>query len=385
MAADYYKVLNVPKGATDDEIRKSYRKLARQYHPDKNPGNKEAEEKFKEISAAYDTLKDPEKRKLYDMGGFRPNGGAGGFGGFGGFDPGQFRTAQGQPVDFDLSDLFSQMGGGLGDLGDLFNRARTSRGGAQQRQQGGRDIAAKVKISFEDALRGVEIKIPVEKDVVCDTCHGNGAKPGTTPKLCPECDGRGVTSRDEGFFSLATPCPRCGGSGTIVETPCKDCKGRGRRNKVVRYRVKLPAGTKDGAKIRVRGKGELGTGGGPPGDLIVNVTVEESELFERRGDDFIVDVPVTLAEAALGEEVRVPTPEGTTVRVKVPAGSEDGKLLRIRGRGAPKKGKPDQRGDLLARVRIAVPQKLTKEQEDALRAYQKATTTNPRTKWFGRK
>ncbi len=393
MAGDYYRTLGVPKGASADEIRKSYRKLARKYHPDANPGNAEAEEKFKEIGEAYDVLKDDEKRKLYDAGVY--GNGRGGFGGAnpfgaGGFDPRSFQQTMG---DVDLSDLLSGLGVNFGDIGSQFGMGgsrKSGRGrGRGTRGEKGRDILAQVRLSFTDSLEGVQVNVPVEKEVACSDCKATGAKPGSKPRGCTACDGRGVVSRNEGFFAMSTPCAQCSGRGVVVDDPCATCRGTGRRRKVVRYRVKIPAGVKNGSRIRGRGKGEAGTRGGEPGDLIVQVEVEASELFERRGDDFIVDVPVTLAEAALGEQVSVPTPEGSSVTVKVPAGSEDGKLLRIRGRGAPrrKKGRRSEgkdRGDLLARVRIAVPQKLTKDQEAALRAYQKATEVNPRTRWFDR-
>jgi molecular chaperone DnaJ len=346
-----YDILGVSKTASQEEIKKAYRKLARKYHPDRNPDDREAEDRFKEIQGAYDVLGDPDKRNDYDQGGQRVFTG-------GGFDPGAFTTA-----DFDFGDLFGGLFGG---------------GRAQQQQRGrrGRDIEAAVTVSFEDSLRGVTARVPVELEAACPTCHGSGAAPGTSPVLCPECKGRGVVSQNQGPFALSQPCPRCRGNGTVIETPCATCGGAGRVRQTKRYQVKIKPGVQDGTRMRLAGKGEPGFGGGPPGDVFVTIRVTPSPLFERRGADLVIDVPVTYAEAALGATVQVPTPDGK-VSIKVPAGSQDGKLLRVRGKGAPKLN-GSGRGNLLARLKLNVPTKLTKQEREAIENLQKVSRDHPR-------
>ena len=340
---DLYGALGVPKNASAGEIKKAYRKLARTHHPDRNPGDSAAEERFKEVQGAYDVLSDPEKRKQYDSGA-RPFGpsSASGFG-FEGFD---------------LGDLFGGVFGG-----------RAGRGAA--RAERGADLEAVVHLSFEDSLRGAEVRVPVDVDTACHTCGGSGAQPGTSPKVCPQCGGRGVHSEVQGLFALSQPCSRCRGNGTIVEKPCSSCHGAGRERATKRYAVKIPAGARDGTRIRLSGKGEAGRHGGPPGDLHVVTRVAPSPLYERRGTDLVVDVPVTYPEAALGATVQVPTPDGA-VSLKIPAGSQHGKLLRIRGRGAPKLS-GGGKGDVLARLKLTVPAKLGKAEREALEALQKVS------------
>ncbi len=349
-----YETLGVAKNASQEEIKKAYRKLARQYHPDKNPGDASAETRFKEIQNAYDVLSDPEKRKQYDA-----------FGSANGR-----RGAGGANFDFNVGDL--------GDLGDIFGGLFGGRGRAQQPQRGqrGRDLEVEVSLSFEDSLRGVETTIPVELETACRECGGSGAKPGTAPTICPECHGRGVVAESQGFFALSQPCPRCRGNGTVIEDPCPRCRGTGRERRTKRYTVKIPAGVKDGSRIRLRGKGEAGWGGAEAGDLFVVTRVTPSKLYQRRGDDLIVDVPVTYPEAALGATVQVPTPDGP-VSVKVKPGTTDGTLLRVKGKGAPRL-KGSGRGDLLARVKLTVPKKLSKAEREAIEALQKASREDPR-------
>jgi molecular chaperone DnaJ len=357
-AKSLYEVLGVAKNASAAEIKKAYRKLARQYHPDRNPGDDEAEERFKEVQTAYDVLSDPEKRKQYDAFGSADGRRAG---------PGGFTWASGEGFDLgDLGDIF----------GGLFGRGPRQQQQQQPRGQRGADVEAHVNLSFEDALRGLETRIPVEIDTACRDCGGTGAKPGTAPKICPECNGRGVLAESQGLFALSQPCPRCRGNGTVIEDPCARCGGSGRERRTKRYTVKIPAGARDGTRIRLKGKGEAGLGGAPAGDLYVVTHVADSPIYERRGADLVVNVPVTFAEAALGGNVEVPTPEGP-VSLKVPAGSQDGKLIRIRGRGAPKL-KGGGRGDVLARVRIDVPKKLTKAEREAIENLQKVSHQNPR-------
>ncbi|MDX6506610.1 MAG: molecular chaperone DnaJ [Gaiellaceae bacterium] len=346
---DLYETLGVSKGAAQDEIKKAYRKLARRYHPDANPGDASAEERFKEVQHAYDVLSDPDKRKQYDRVGSTNGRGPGG-------------------VNFEGFDFAD-----LGDLGDIFGGMFGSRGGrTQQRGQRGSDLEVEVRLSFEDSLKGVETTIPVELETACRECGGSGAKPGTAPTLCPECHGRGVKAESQGLFALQQPCPRCRGNGTVIEDPCPRCHGSGRERRTKRYRVKIPAGVKDGSRIRLRGKGEAGWGGAEAGDLYVVTRVAPSKVYTRRGDDLIVDVPVTYPEATLGAKVEVPTPDGP-VTVKVKPGTEDGTLLRVKGKGAPKL-KSSGRGDVLARVKLTVPKKLSKKERELLEELQKAGT-----------
>ncbi len=356
---DLYELLGVVRTASQDEIKKAYRKLARKYHPDKNPGDKEAEERFKEVQGAYDVLSDPEKREQYDRLGDQVRAGAGGF------DPNTFGGFEG----FDLNDL----------LGNLFGGGNRRPGGRAAGRRG-RDLEATVSLSFEDSLHGATIRVPVEVSAPCTVCRGTGAEPGTKPVVCPQCQGRGVVAQNQGPFALSQPCSRCHGNGTIVEKPCERCHGNGRERVTKRYQVNVKPGVSDGTRIRLTGKGEPGYDGGPPGDLYVVTRVTPSPLYERRGSDLVMEVPVTYAEAALGSTVEVPTPEGR-VSLKVPAGSQEGKLLRIRGKGAPRL-RGSGRGDLLARLRVTVPTRLTKQEREAIENLQRVSHENPRDKVF---
>lgn len=353
MATDLYEVLGVSKKASDDEIKKAHRKLVRKYHPDRNPDDAAAEEKFKEIQGAYDTLSDPEKRKEYDQGGMFAGFG-GGPGGPGGGSPfgGGFPGGGSGGTDFGdiLSGIFGRSGGG---------------GRGRPEQQRGRDLETELSLSFDQAVNGAQVSVSVPKAERCGTCHGSGAKPGTAPVTCPRCEGRGVDAESQGFFSISQPCPQCGGAGQIIEDPCPTCGGSGLTKQTKRYKVNIPAGVKDGARIRLAGKGEAGPRGGPPGDLYVITRVAASPVFKRLdGGNLEVAVPITIAEALRGATIEVPTLDGTK-KIKVPAGTKHGTVQRLRGEGPPKP-RGNGRGDVRYRLEIDMPQELTEEQEKAV-------------------
>lgn len=367
---DYYGVLGVPKNASAPEIKKAYRALAQRFHPDANAGNADAEDRFKEISAAYDVLGDEEKRKSYDQvremgasgfGGFGPGGAAGqGPGGW----PGGPGGAQYVNVE-DIGDLF----------GGLFGGAGRGRSNAQARPQRGADLETDARVSFDEAMRGTTVPVKITGPAVCQTCHGSGAAPGTSPIICPECGGSGEIAVNQGFFSMAQPCRRCRATGRIIETPCATCKGAGSVRRTRTFQVKIPAGVKSGARIKLAGRGEPGPAGGKPGDLFVRVNVAHHELFGRKGDNLTLTLPVTFPEAALGAHVQVPTMNGA-VTLKVPAGTPNGKTFRIKGKGAPKaKG---GHGDLLVTTQVDVPGKLSKEQKELLHRLQEEQKESPR-------
>jgi molecular chaperone DnaJ len=359
---DLYSVLGVDKKASPDEIKKAYRKLARQYHPDRNPGDKQAEERFKEVSAAYDVLGDPDKRKEYDRGGMFAGTGAGGPGGFGGFDAGSFSDI--------LSNLFGGGGGGGG--------ARTGPRGP--RAERGRDLESEVSISFDQSIQGAQIPLTVPTAQMCGTCHGTGAKPGTSPKVCPRCQGRGIESEGQGLFSISQPCSRCGGTGAIIEDPCPTCHGLGAVRTLKKYRVNIPAGVRDGSRVRLAGKGEPGRNGGPAGDLYVITRVSDSPIFKRKGDNVEVEVPLTIPEAIRGAEVEVPTLSGRK-KLRVPAGTKHGTLQRLRGEG-PSRLSGSGRGDIHYRFVIDVPASLSKEQSEAVDNLSQVMNGNPRARLF---
>ncbi len=374
---DFYATLDVPKDASQADIKKSYRKLARRYHPDANKGDDGAERRFKEISEAYSVLSDEKRRKEYDearslfgAGGFRmPRGGPAGQGGY----------------PFDLGDIFGSGGGpngpagagtgGLGDLlGGLFGGART-RPAAPRR---GADVESEVSLSFTEAVEGVTVPLRMTSAAPCSACLGTGARAGTTPRTCPTCLGVGQTSRNAGGFAISEPCRECRGRGLVVDDPCPVCRGSGRGTTSRTLTVRVPAGVRDNQRIKLKGKGAPGERGGPAGDLYVVVHVHSHPVFGRSGDNLTVTVPVSFPEATLGAEIPVPTLGGPPVTLRLPAGTANGRTLRVRGRGVTRKD--GSKGDLLVTVEVAVPQNLEGAAREALEAFQAATTSHdPRT------
>ena len=352
MAEDFYQALGVSKQASPEEIKRAYRKLARQFHPDRNPDDPKAEERFKQIQQAYDTLSDPEKRKQYDAGGAFAGFGAGGGGPFSG-------------------------GGFTSDLGDIFSSI-FNRGSREPPQVRGRDLETEVRLSFDQAMNGAQVTVTVPKSERCATCGGSGAEPGSTPTICPRCGGRGIDAQSQGFFSISHPCPQCGGSGQVIEHPCPTCGGSGLTRQTKRYRVNVPAGVRDGTRIRLAGRGEAGPRGGPPGDLFVTTRVAPSPVFKQTADGNLeVEVPITIAEAVQGGTVEVPTLNGAK-RIRVPAGTSHGTIQRLRGEGPPRAGGRG-RGDIRYRLVIDVPRDLDREQKQAVEQLAEAFNgRNPR-------
>lgn len=368
---DYYAALGVAKDADASAIKKAYRKLARELHPDKNPGDSKAEARFKEVSEAYDVLSDPKKRAEYDearslftSGGFRPG-------------------APGGGSTFDMSDLFG--GSGNANFGDLFSdlfggsapggfagtRSGNSRGVGPTR---GQDVSAEIQLEFAEAVHGATLPLRLSGPGTCPVCRGSRAQPGSKTHRCPTCGGTGSILRNQGAFGFSEPCRDCRGTGTIIEAPCTECAGTGVTSQTRSINVRVPAGMRDGGKLRIAGKGTPGTNGGPAGDLLVTVRVRAHELFGRSGDDLTLNVPISFAEAALGATVRVPTLDGS-VALKLAPGTPSGRTLRVRGRGVAKKGKS---GDLLVTVQVAVPQKLAGDAREALEKFAAAQQDDPR-------
>jgi molecular chaperone DnaJ len=361
---DYYKVLGVTKGASADEIKKSYRKLARKYHPDANKGDSSAEERFKEISEAYNVLSDDKRRKEYDDarslfgGGVRMPGSAGG------------------GYNFDLGDLFGGSsgggggaGGGLGDLlGGVFGRRGTT---TQPRPRRGADVETEASLSFSDAIDGATVSLHLAGEGPCKVCHGTGAKAGTVPRVCPTCEGTGQGSRNLGNFAFSEPCKTCRGRGLVVDDPCPECSGSGRAMSTRTIQARIPAGVGDGQRIKLKGKGAPGERGGPAGDLYVRVHVDPHPVFGRNGHNLTVTVPVTFTEAALGAEIKVPSLNGMPVNLRVPAGTPNGRTFRVRGKGV--RRQDSTVGDLLVTVNVQVPKNLEGEARETLETYRKLT------------
>lgn len=360
---DYYEVLGVPRDGDEAQLKSAYRKLALQHHPDRNPGNSQAEERFKEASEAYAILSDPEKRRAYDRFGFGGVGAGGGPGGFGDFgDLGNF------------GDLFNDL------FGDLFGGR--ARGRPRGRGQRGADLRYNLEIELADVVGGLEAQIQIPKTRPCGSCRGSGARPGTAPETCPRCGGAGQVVLQQGFFRISRPCDVCSGAGEVVRERCGECRGAGRIEALQSIRVKVPAGIDEGTRLRITGEGEAGIAGGPPGDLFVVIAVKPHPFFQREGQDLHCEVPIAFVRAALGGEVEVPTLEGK-VALRIPEGTQSGKVMRLRGKGLPSL-RSSARGDQLVHVFVEVPTKLTKGQRELLEQFaeESGDEVSPVTKSF---
>lgn len=375
---DFYAELGVSSTASADEIKRAYRKLARELHPDANPGDSRAEARFKSVSEAYGVLSDPEKRKQYDEarslfnGGFRP--GAGGFGGPGGFDLGDlFGSGAGRSGDM----------GGLGDLlGGLFGNRGGAPGTTASRPRRGTDVETEVRIDFTEAVRGATVPLRIASPATCGSCGGTGARAGTIPRSCSACNGTGLVTRSQGAFAFSEPCRDCRGTGRIIDDPCTECGGRGVSNRHRTLTMRIPPGVQDGQKIRLAGQGEPGQRGAPAGDLYVLVHVSPHPLFGRSGDDLTLTVPVSFPELVMGSTLTVPTLDGS-VKVKVPPGTNSGRTLRVRGKGIARRD--GRTGDLLVTLQVVVPTSLDRKAKEALDSYAKATAgDDPRADLFAR-
>jgi molecular chaperone DnaJ len=368
---DYYEILGISKSASKDEIKKAYRKLAMQFHPDKNPGNKEAEAKFKEASHAADILMDDQKRSMYDrMGHAAEQGGMGGGGFGGGFQGGDFG---------DLGDIFGDI------FGDILGgqRGRGGRGGrGRTRAVAGDDLQTEMIVSFEEAAFGIEKEIHINRSIQCETCHGTGAKKGSGPVTCDTCQGHGEVRRQQGFFTIAQPCPKCHGAGQMIKDPCEPCHGRGRTKKKEKLSVKVPAGIDEGQRLKLSGQGDAGAHGGPSGDLYVMIHLQEHEFFKRDEYDVICEVPISFSQAALGCEIEVPT-LGGRVAMKIPEGTQAGQKMKLRNKGITKLGGYGF-GDQIITIHVETPAKLSKEQRELFQRLSELeqNSSNPMTKGF---
>lgn len=362
---DYYEVLGVSRGASKDEIKKAYRKLAMKFHPDKNPGDTAAEEKFKEATEAYEVLSDDSKRQQYDQFGHA------GLGGMGGFGAGRHAAEDFPDIFGSFSDIFEEFFGA---------QRRGGRGGTRARR--GDDLRYDLEISLNEAFTGTEKQIEVPRQETCTTCSGNGCAPGYSPEICPQCGGSGQISMTQGFFSISRACNRCGGNGRIIKNPCIACHGTGRQVKHNHVKIKVPAGSMTGLKLKVAGEGEAGLQGGPAGDLYIVISVTSHPIFKRDGDDLLVDVPISITQASLGTELRVPTLEGN-VMLKVPAGTQTGRMFRMKEKGMPNV-RGYSKGDMLVRVTVETPTRLTTRQRELLEEFARISgeETNPQTQSF---